>query len=353
MQSEHFLESWVTSSNDDECTLIVRSPGAVFYLQWIPSELARAPPLLADYLKSLEILKLTHDDDTNDDNYQEREAEAEKLKRPFNKTISSLAPNPPFPPFTLHHWLNPEWFLLIATVVENKIKPRREHENPYMLPGEPRHSSFLKKFELDTWVPNWYSSHEVQIMPSAESSPLLSTPTKVLVQGNLCHFKNIQRGSPAPFRELKAHREILKALAKGLIPADLRICRLHGLVYDKFDDYERMVGLLLLHVKTKISHAPSTLRNFARSANQKTRQRWSGELATLVHTLHHAGLQWGDVKPDNILVDEDDNLWLIDFDGGYTPPWVSRENCGKLEGDIEGLKNIQEWLLNMIDKSCG
>lgn len=355
METEFVLASWITSSIDNECDLIVRSPGAVFYLQWIPSELERAPLLLADFLKSLDILKLDYGQNTDDVDEDMIQAEVKKLQRPFNEILLSLAPNPPMPPFTLDHWINPQWFVLVATADESdKIRPRREYENPYMPTGEPRQSISLKGLDLEKWVPNWYSSHEVQIMPSTKGkNPFLFTPTKVQVRGNIiCHFKGIKCNSPTAIRELKTHRQILDALAKGRIPVDFRVCRLHGVVYDKSDNNERIVGLLLLHIKTKISDAPSTLADIAFLTKQETCQRWSKELAKLVHTLHNAGIQWGDAKPDNVLVDENDDLWLIDFGGGYTPTWVSRQNCGKLEGDIEGLKNSQAWLSNIIDKSC-
>lgn len=87
--------------------------------------------------------------------------------------------------------------------------------------------------------------------------------------------------------------------------------------------------------------------NIARSTNQETRKRWAKELGTTVQTLHKAGIQWGDAKPDNILVDKNDDLWLIDFDGGYTRTWVSHDNCETEEGDLEGLDKIQVWLCNM------
>ncbi|TLD17800.1 uncharacterized protein PgNI_01263 [Pyricularia grisea] len=114
MSAEFAIESWITSTRDDECTIIVRSPGAVFfYLGWIPLELEAAPVLLADFYESLKILKSpteydNAEDDVDTDVYDAKNAEAEKLAKPFHEVISSLAPNPPKPPFTLHQWLNPE-----------------------------------------------------------------------------------------------------------------------------------------------------------------------------------------------------------------------------------------------------
>ena len=38
-----------------------------------------------------------------------------------------------------------------------------------------------------------------------------------------------------------------------------------------------------------------------------------------LETLHHRNIIWGDAKAENILVDLDDNAWIIDFGGSYTP----------------------------------
>ncbi|TLD08042.1 hypothetical protein PspLS_12112 [Pyricularia sp. CBS 133598] len=327
MQKQFVIDSWTTSTRDNECTIIVRSSGAVFYLQWIPAELEAEPILLADFYKSLKILKTNeHEDDGGDEGYDARKAEAEKLAQPFNEIISALAPDPPMPPITLHQWLNPEWFLLIATADEGKIRPRRDYENPYLPPGEYRQSRLWKSLDLDKWVPNWYLARDVQIISTNPGeNPLLSPPSKVFVQGDVvCHFKGFERGFPAVFRELRTFRKISDALATGQIPSDMRICRLQGVVCDvdvDTPDQTRITGLLLVYIEPKITPAPSTLMNIARSTNQETRKRWAKELGTTVQTLHKAGIQWGDAKPDNILVDKNDDLWLIDFDGGYTHTW--------------------------------
>ena len=39
----------------------------------------------------------------------------------------------------------------------------------------------------------------------------------------------------------------------------------------------------------------------------------------LVVELQEGGVVWGDVKPDTILVDTDDDTWIAGFGGSYTP----------------------------------
>ena len=62
--------------------------------------------------------------------------------------------------------------------------------------------------------------------------------------------------------------------------------------------------------------------------------------------LHNAGLVWGDAKPDNILIDKNDDAWVIDFGGGYTRGFVEREKAGTVEGDLQGLERIVEYVLS-------
>lgn len=51
---------------------------------------------------------------------------------------------------------------------------------------------------------------------------------------------------------------------------------------------------------------------------------------------HHRG----DVKSDNVLIDGQDDAWVIDFGGGYTEGWVDKECSETLAGDAQELTNI-------------
>lgn len=41
-----------------------------------------------------------------------------------------------------------------------------------------------------------------------------------------------------------------------------------------------------------------------------------------------------------MLMDKNDNLWMIDFRGSYTDSWVEPEVCETVEGDDQGLQEI-------------
>ncbi|KAK5625097.1 hypothetical protein RRF57_000813 [Xylaria bambusicola] len=86
-------------------------------------------------------------------------------------------------------------------------------------------------------------------------------------------------------------------------------------------------------------------------------QRFMAELESAVAHLHANGLAHNDLKPSNILLDEDRLPVLIDFglcrpfggrllEGG-TPGWCDREKLitsSDKENDLFGLARIREWL---------
>lgn len=108
------------------------------------------------------------------------------------------------------------------------------------------------------------------------------------------------------------------------------------------DDDGFIVGLLL----TYIDHGGRTL-----STNvdpdyppASTRNRWIGQLDAALAELHKAGIVWGDVKAENVLVDREDNVWIIDFGGGYTQGWVDKQLAGTMDGDLAGMAKLREFI---------
>ena len=56
------------------------------------------------------------------------------------------------------------------------------------------------------------------------------------------------------------------------------------------------------------------------------------------------GVVWGDVKPDNILIDEGGDAWAIDFGGGYSPDWINHEKRDTMEGDMQEVSRLKTFL---------
>lgn len=73
------------------------------------------------------------------------------------------------------------------------------------------------------------------------------------------------------------------------------------------------------------------------------REKWANQMIQTAEQIHKIGVIWGDAKAANILIDEDDNAWLVDFGGSWTAGWVDSELAGTIPGDLQGLRKILEW----------
>lgn len=339
---------------------MVRCIGGIFHIYWRPEDLAAAPNLLDWYRRSVRIIKASADGDEfasyADGDYRSDTEVGEQLKQPFESLMRKLAsaPSTATPP-RLHDYLYPEWFLLEATIAEDgeTIRPRRIEttRSPYLLPGEYTRSGAM------TWVKNWYSSRQVELVPAHDFRPehplLHNTPTRVLVDGDTaCFFKGFGPGYRGTTRELAFFQKLNDAISRKLVPSDLRVCRLHGLVRDTDDDTtttptgprSRLIGMLLNYIPPKHPGILGTLEYVAPYVDAALRRRWADDIEAAVGSLHLAGCIWGDAKAENVLVDSTDNVWLIDFGGGFTNGWVDAEQRETERGDLGAVQKLRAWL---------
>ncbi|KAF5648613.1 kinase subdomain protein [Fusarium sp. NRRL 52700] len=162
-------------------------------------------------------------------------------------------------------------------------------------------------------------------------------PSRVLLKdGNSAFFKPMRRGDKKTFmNELDKYKNVHVAH----LDESLRISRLIGLVRDGTGP---VFGLLLTYIdcghKTLLCAAKPDIP-------RELKQSWAQQVHDTVQQLHAAGIAWGDAKPDNVLVDKENNAWLIDFGGGYTNGWVPKELSGTVEGDLQSLEKINDFVL--------
>jgi serine/threonine protein kinase len=74
---------------------------------------------------------------------------------------------------------------------------------------------------------------------------------------------------------------------------------------------------------------------------KERREKWAAQIRETVDRLHEMGVVWGDGKPRNVVIDSNDDAWLIDLGGGWTPGWVDEE---LVEGDEQAVRKILEFL---------
>ncbi|KAI0198055.1 hypothetical protein F4808DRAFT_436960 [Astrocystis sublimbata] len=127
-------------------------------------------------------------------------------------------------------------------------------------------------------------------------------------------------------------------------PAALRVPKLLGLIEAANDG--RIIGLLTEYVPCARREL-STLRNIesVSSIAKARREKWAAQIQETVYSLHQIGVTWGDGKADNVLIHRDtDDVVIVDFGGGWTNGWVSRELSGTVEGDLGAVRKIREFL---------
>jgi serine/threonine protein kinase len=190
--------------------------------------------------------------------------------------------------------------------------------------------------ELDDSVfsPAWPSflPTEIEICITNPEDAIFVSPRKVLINGKaICFFKLYEPSDTnIALRELENYKRITES---NLDP-DIRTCRLLGVVKD---DENQLIGLLLTYIDCGFV----TLACAAEpDTPASTKHKWVDQVTGTLTKLHEAGIAWGDAKPDNVLIDKNDDAWIIDFGGGYTQGFVEKE------GDLQGLEKTVEYVFS-------
>lgn len=105
------------------------------------------------------------------------------------------------------------------------------------------------------------------------------------------------------------------------------------------DEHEASLGLLL----TYIDHKAGPLSNCVDPTEPDVALRTlrANQIEVAASALHAAGIVWGDIKAENVLIDGGDNAWIINFGGGYTRGWADEKIAGTVQGDVAGLAKLR------------
>ncbi|KAI1357639.1 hypothetical protein F5Y08DRAFT_323866 [Xylaria arbuscula] len=190
--------------------------------------------------------------------------------------------------------------------------------------------------EIDEDLPK-YSTHKLSIEKSLLVSGGAHLVGRISVDGNEMLCKAWGTGDVSRNMEQEVSRlyRIRKASLQG--HNLMHIPSLLG--YVEHSEADCVIGLL----REWIPGTP--LKDISISTTPESkRQKWASQISSTVHQLHKLGLVWGDGKPHNIIIDEKEDAWLIDFGGGWTNKWVPEELADTPEGDEHALKKILEYL---------
>ncbi len=229
---------------------------------------------------------------------------------------------------TLHNFLYAPILEYTVEAESDKLvlRPRQGHAETRLMFGVSQPDSRGQQWPC-------YLPSEIQL---DEEAAYDSTPRRVVLpDGTVAFFKLMGRGEKHTLeKELMSYDRV----RTSQLPSSVRISRLLGLVRDESGT---VFGLLLTHIDC----GGQTLTCAVESGAPKPlRREWVAEIKQIIYCLHEVGLVWGDAKPDNILIDGNENTWIIDFGGGYSEGWVPKELVGTMEGDIVALTKIVDYV---------
>jgi tRNA A-37 threonylcarbamoyl transferase component Bud32 len=332
---KYFVNSWVCSLQDDDSQLEVRRYGKYFYITMAPENFVDSPSIKQQYLSYLAAERSDVTDDASmAEDYSPEDFYAWALE-PCLPLLETVAPDPKQNlKITVHDFLHPEVFYYSLRAADGELIPvQSDGRGAGMLaPG----------LELDGSVfsPAWPSflPTEVEICITNPEDAISARPSKVLVNGNAICFAKLYQANETnmALRELENYKRITES---NLDP-NVRICRLLGVIKD---DENQLIGLLLTYIDCDFLTLACAVEH---DTPVSTRQKWVDQVTDTLTQLHNAGLVWGDAKPDNILIDKNGDAWVIDFGGGYTRGYVEREKAGTVEGDLQGLEKIIEYVFS-------
>lgn len=278
--------------------------------------------------------------DINDDEYEEIEDEVIAIILDAGKTaFAGMPPSDLTVRSTnqdLHSLLYPRTFTFRLLSAAGKVSiVSIDSEEAYSCPEARFDRDFECDLTIDDILPQ-YSSEEISIQEIFVQGGTHAV-CRVLVDGKemLCKAWGKGLSDLNLERELAKLQKIRTAYSHSRPP--VRVPQLLG--YVKHPEAGCILGLLREWVpgcRLKNADIAGTV--------QGRRREWASQIRETVRQLHKIDVFWGDGKASNVIIDKEDNAWLIDFGGGWTEGWVDGELADTVEGDEQAVERIMKFL---------
>ncbi|KAI1116431.1 hypothetical protein F5Y14DRAFT_64338 [Nemania sp. NC0429] len=251
--------------------------------------------------------------------------------------MQELAPVTPLPEArTLQEYLYPTAYTLQVLSKDDKLVAHRLHD--YTPPDEylPIPDEELKDLDLEEDIPVFNASQVVL------GEVLKHMVWKVDIDGEVmvCKVTFTNNFWNSLSDELAIYQKFRRAEDELLVP------KLKGIV----KSHTGVVGILLSYVSKKHHNLRVLLQDVGdgivpeAAASPALKKKWAGQIKHTVSQLHGLGILWGDVKTDNVLIDDNDDAIIVDFGGLNTVGWIDADKHGTVKGDMQGLEKILEVL---------
>jgi hypothetical protein len=75
-----------------------------------------------------------------------------------------------------------------------------------------------------------------------------------------------------------------------------------------------------------------------------SRQLYIMQILETMTQLHTAGILWDEAVRENVLIDQDGDVWLTGFGGLHTSGFVNENKLGTVRSDLQGVARIIQCL---------
>ncbi|KAJ5591605.1 uncharacterized protein N7459_001974 [Penicillium hispanicum] len=257
-------------------------------------------------------------DSVLDDDYELADTAEQDLQEwatePFLAIFDQIQPPSSHRSVTLQDYLTPETCRYLLCYADGRLEPFLDYTVP-----DGFTSDMVNLAEV-TLSPSWLSFYprQIELQSTDCDEPLSQFPRKVSAGGKIYFFKPVDsKNKRGVLREMNIYRKMEETLESGEV---INTPRLHAVVRDEFN--ATLIGLLLSWIDCDNTTLECVLTPDTPSY---LREKWYAQVTTTLSRLHQAPIIWGDAKAANVLVDANDDAWMIDFGGGYTRGWVDKD----------------------------
>ncbi|KAH6880514.1 hypothetical protein B0T10DRAFT_495596 [Thelonectria olida] len=135
--------------------------------------------------------------------------------------------------------------------------------------------------------------------------------------------------------EWKGEIRKYEAIVEANLGLDVYILRPRG---DVRDEEGRPLGLLLPRIAQARCLSPEVRH---RPPTPEIGERWIRQIERTVSALHAVGIIWGNASSRNVLIDEDEDAWVVDFGEKRRPYDEGEEDPNTVLGDLQGVRKIR------------